>query len=95
MTNMTSPAQHIYDPVSSQAALIAMHEFLLQNDGAGVEIDLQSAETVPGRVIELLMVAAKQWGDQNLPITFAAQNPALITRLTEIGVPAHLFSEGS
>lgn len=91
MTN----AHHTYDPSSQREAISGLHEFLKDHQGQAVEIDLQTVASLPGRIVELLLCGHKHWAAEAQDFLIRSQNPALNARMTAIGVPAHLFSEGN
>lgn len=69
--------------------------FLNNHRGTDVEISAQNVDTLSGIQIELLLCGYRQWQLEEHSFSVVAASPDLILRLTNVGVPTHLFSEGS
>ncbi len=91
---MTAIPRHLLDAQQSKESPDQLNAFLCQHRGSDAEIDVAGVSTFGGRLIELILIAERQWQADGRKLCLINHTPELAERMTGFGLPARLFSNG-
>jgi len=76
-------------------ALEALQNFLSENQGKAIRLNAKNVSILSGHQIELLMSGYRRWQTDGHSFSLIDCPTDVMTRLSLVGVPAQLFTEGS
>jgi len=92
---MTTPSKYQFPAQPEKNHIGDLEQFLIDNIGKNIELNADGIETFTGHQMELVLSGYSLWEKDGHEFTIVRCPEDIMARLTNVGMPTRMFSEGS